>query len=277
MVLALVCLALAAAPATGVGRDAVEGLVAHVPGAGLLRDSQKWLAPFVLAVCLGVGAAVARLQPWLVRRGVGYTGYAAALVPLAVLPGLAWGLFGRIEPVSYPAEWSVVAADLARLGGGEERTVVLPFSVYRRFGWNEQRAVLDPAPRFFPGDVVTDDSLGIGARTVAGEDPDAARIREAIAGERPLGPVLAAAGIRFVLVERGTPGVVPDLPDALVRHDGPELRLLDLGSGAPPRSTSYARWLVGADLAVLLAVLGIATNAMVRRRLAYTPRREKHV
>jgi hypothetical protein len=73
-----------------------------------------------------------------------------------------------------------------------------PFGAFRRFGWNGDRTQLDPAPRFLPRATVVDDTLYVGGRPVAGEDPRAAAVR---AGRPP-----AELGIGWVLVEHGTPG-----------------------------------------------------------------------
>ena len=41
-----------------------------------------------------------------------------------------------------------------------EPSIVLPWhGTYRGFEWNDSRAQLDPAPRFFGGDVLIDDRI----------------------------------------------------------------------------------------------------------------------
>ena len=85
------------------GLDAVlRAVVVHVPGGGLLRDGQKLLAPAALVVALAAGHAVDRLAkaprtaPWAVLL---------AVLPVLALPGLAWGVGGRLTAADYPADW----------------------------------------------------------------------------------------------------------------------------------------------------------------------------
>lgn len=251
-------LVLALLPVTGPGSDLVRVQVEHVPGAGLLRDSQKWLLLFVLAACVGVGLALEGLAASLKARQLPVRSIlgAFALAPVVLLPSLAWGLAGDLEPVSYPAEWHQVRELLAEQPADQRRLVVLPWSAYQRFAWNDNRAALDPAIRFFPGDVVTNDDLATGTgRTVTGEDRVAARVTAAIS-EGVLVPVLADLGIRYVLVEKTAPGDTGAIGAAgTVLHDGPELRLLDLGSGTVPPRASYAAVVIAGDLLALGLVL----------------------
>ncbi len=129
-----------------------------------------------------------------------------ALLPLLCLPSLAWGLFGRLEPVAYPDEWRRVSDRLEEAGSSSDRLVVLPFEIYQRFDWNEDRALLDPSPRFFPVDVVTNDVLRLRRGVdVAGEDPVAAAISAGIEQGR-VEEVLDEEQVRWVLVHRGAAG-----------------------------------------------------------------------
>ena len=100
--LGLLGLLLAWLPTTGPGADFVEWTVTTVPGTGLLRDSQKWVALTVLATCWGLSRT---LDVPLSRTVAGAKSLVvgAVLLPLAVLPGLAWGLLGTLTPVAYPA------------------------------------------------------------------------------------------------------------------------------------------------------------------------------
>lgn len=271
LVLALLGFLLAALPVTGVGSDLATWLVAHVPGAGILRDSQKWLLLLALPVCVGVALALDALNRFLRGRGAparSVTG-ALALLPLVVLPSLAWGIAGRLDPVRYPAEWDQVASVLDARPAADRRTVVLPWSAYQSYPWNGHRAALDPAIRYLPGQVVTNDDLTVSARaTVAGEDRVAATIGAAIARGEELAPVLARLGIRYVLVERSAAGTVPALGGSPVSlHDGPELSLLDLGRGSSAPAPSY-RWAVLAGDLLALVTVSISVAIVTVRRIA---------
>jgi hypothetical protein len=246
------------------GAAALRWMVAEMPGAGLLRDGQKWLAPFVLliAVCFGLGAArlAARTPDFIGRRSLVL---GAVLLPLAVLPDFAWGGFGRLEPVRYPGDWSAVR-HILRQPDQTERDgdlVTLPFSPFRAFGWNGRRTVLDPAPRWFPVPVVTDDALPVGHTVIAGEDPRAAEIRRTLDADRPLGEI----GVAWVLVEKDTPGPVPEtaLRGLERTYDGADLALYRVPSvrGAPG-SRSPPAPVVVAVLAAELAAVGLLSGSI---------------
>lgn len=265
---------LALLPSTRVGAELVRTLVEDVPGGGLLRDSQKWVLPFVLVTCLGFALVVDKVMGLARANGLGprTVGVALAVGPLVLLPSLGWGLAGKLEPVRVPGEWAKVATVLEEQPAGQRRTVVLPFSTYQRFDWNDQQAVLDPAIRFFPGQVVTSDRLVLsGSETVAGDSTAAAKIAAALAAKRPLTPVLEDAGVRYLLWERtaGGAGEV-ELPAGTVLHDGPELRLLDLGTSARLDRADHPTVIVTADLlAALLVVVSVIFLAV--RRISRKP------
>ncbi len=260
---ALALLAAAWFLSTSAGRPVMEWLITDVPGGGLARDAQKWVAPFALALAVGVGhtvAVVARRLPAGARPVV--LG-AAVLLPVALLPSLAWGLAGFVKPSDYPAEWQVVADLLEEADAAGDRVLVLPFSVYRRYDWAHQRAVLDPAPRFFPGQLVVDDRLGVDGLVVGGDAADGDVVREAIA-EDALPEAAERLGVRWVLIQHGTPGegTWPSGSGTVV-HDGPELRLVDVGGGEPATLSRWRHLYLAVTLAVGLVVAACAVVVSV--------------
>jgi hypothetical protein len=247
-VIALVGLVLAFS-GIGPAAPALEWLVAHVPGAGLLRDGQKFLMPYalLLVTCAALGAE--RLGHKAVLVG-------AALLPVVVMPDLAFGGAGRLRPVDYPRDWAVVAE---RVEGGE--VLSLPLSAYRAYPWNRDTVVLDAAPRYLGVPVVVDDTLLVGDLRVRGESQRAAEIRRRLEAGEPV------SGFRWVLVQHGAAGEVP--PSALegfnLIYGGPTLSLYENPSG--PRTAPEPRWplpLAGHLLAA--AVTAVAAVAAVRKR-----------
>lgn len=196
--------------------EALRALVAHVPGGGLLRDGPRWTAWWALVLAVGVALGAERLAERLPDRA-GRTSVlvGAALLPLAVLPDLAWGGLGRLESVRYPADWAAAAAIVdAEPDRGD--VLVLPFMTYRAYAWNDNRTQLDPAPRLIPAPTVVDDVLPVGdpdvvgtdagaGIVVGGEDRRVAAVRAALADGTPLSEL----GVGWVLVEHGTPGALP--------------------------------------------------------------------
>jgi len=199
-------LLLAAAGALPGTAGVLRAAVAYLPGAGLLRDGQKFLIPYALclALCLALGAErLADLLGARVSVGAGRLVLAGfALLPIVVLPDLAWGVGGKLRPVAYPAEWATVADAVAAAPGP---VVSLPMSAYRAYPWNGSTVVLDPATRYLPGPVVTDDRLRVGSTVVAGESQAAASVRARLAA----GQSAAGERVRWVLVQRDAGGTVP--------------------------------------------------------------------
>ncbi len=253
-------LLLAAAGALPGTAALLEAAVAAVPGAGLLRDGQKWAAWWALPLAVGAGLgarrAAAAAGAVLPRAAVLAIAGLALVLPLVAVPDLAWGVGGRLQPAPWPADWQAVRDVLADDAAPGD-VLVLPAGTYRAFAWNDGRTQLDPAARWLPRPVVSDDTLVVGGVAVRGEDTRAAEALAA-AGDPAR---LARLGIGWVLVERGTPG--PEVPPAVaalpVAVDGPDLRLLRV-----PGAVEGPRPGAGRAAAVVLAhgaALGAAAGA----------------
>ena len=248
-------------------------VVAHVPGGGLLRDGQKWLAPWLILLSCAAGCGATRVAATAARRGreraLGTVLLVGALVlPLACLPDLAWGSWGRLSGVRYPADWDRVRSVLAsdpRPGD----VVSLPWSAYRRFPWNEGRTVLDPAPRYMPRTVVVSGDLLVAHEgavvVVPGDDPRATRVGAALTAGGDLTSALRAEGIGFALVEHVVGDPAPALPGARIVVRGSDLDLYRLGE---PAELPPARGRLAVLVANLLAVaaVGAAALQLVRTR-----------
>ncbi|MEU8410502.1 hypothetical protein AB0C19_30260 [Micromonospora sp. NPDC048842] len=248
------------------GDAALRWAVVHLPGAGLLRDGQKFLAPYalLLVVCAALGAE--RLVARIDREVAGVVLVGLLFLPVAVLPDLAFGGAGRLRPVSYPAEWQRVAEHIEEEPG---EILALPLSAYRAYQWNPGRVVLDPAPRYLPGTVLTDDTLRVGDVAVAGENPRVREMRRALAEGRPVW----TTGVRWVLVQHEVSGEVDSqVLGGLERvHDGPFLTLYrnpatvrESGGSGPARLA-----VVVALSAALLVVIAAAVSALHRRATAW--------
>lgn len=254
---------LASAGALPVLRDALAHLVAGVPGAGLLRDGQKFLMPYalllVLCAALGAERLAARLDPVAPSAGravlVGFL-----LIPVAVLPDLAYGAAGRLRPVRYHADWDAVAE---RVGRDPGPVLSLPLSAYRAYPWNPGSVVLDPLPRYLPATVIVDDTLVVGGAAVSGENRRAEEIRRLVAAGAPV----AGSGVRWVVVQRdgGWP-VEPRTLDGLrTVYSGTQLTLYENPRPAPePPVEAWRRWLVAVAGILALGVVVAALAALGR-------------
>ena len=253
----LVLAAAGAAP----GLDAVlRVVVVHVLGGGLLRDGQKLLVPAALVVALAAGHAVDRLAraprtaPWAVLL---------AVLPVLALPGLAWGVGGRLTAAHYPADWQRLRAAVAQAPPGE--VAALPWGTYRRLDWAGDRVVLDPLPRLLDRRTLADDALPLSSVTVRGEDPRAARVSAGLAAGERLPDVLRSAGVRYVAVHRTQPGsadterALAGLPVLFTSRD---LLLVELPGPTAPTPADRP-WVAVAGLGAAAAGLGAV---IVRRR-----------
>ena len=243
-----------------------------VPGISMLRDTHRYLAPLALPLAVGLAAVVSEVHRRAVRGREGLLVAAATLVvaPLLLLPSATWGLTGDLRPVSVPDEWEAAADEVA--AGPDGAVVVLPWEgSYRRFGWNDGRATLDPAPRLLPGEVLVDDRIVLDDEVLAGEDPRLAAVTSALDADAPA-EALAALGVRWVLVEKPLPPSY-DVPPGRVALDSPGLQLVELAGPAGPRETGgWRRWtILAGDLVVILVLLGVSVVHL--RRYRYAPAR----
>jgi len=222
-------------------------VVTHVPGAGLLRDSQKLVGPLALVWAVGLAGAV---RAALDLRAPAATRRAAALVvvalPVAVVPALMWGCSGRLGSVWYPPAWTAASGPVAA-SRADGALLVLPWGAYRRFDWNADRVVLDPAPRWFGGVVFFDDRLAVGPVTVGPETGVGAAIT---AAPDPSAQVAAAGA-------HGASVVVTELPSATAPDlTGEQLDVVDVTPTGPLPSGLPVFPVLFADvLALVVAVV----------------------
>jgi hypothetical protein len=215
----------------------MEWFVSSVPGGGLLRDGSRFLALVapLQAGLFGVGAGV---LAGVIREPVGNLALAAGavLLPLAVMPDLAWGLAGSLRPVHFPEEYAEARDALERQaadGRDSGAVLVLPFTSYRLPPWNEGRRTLDPLGRYLTLNYVAADDLYVSGSRIGGEDARARRVAEVLAGGVPGEPeeALGAEGIAWVALDQQAlealerPGQTP-----------PDVRAADLT--LPRRGTS---------------------------------------
>lgn len=205
LVLAAVSVLVPAALATGPGLQLLSTVVDTVPGFGVLRDGQKWVALAMPGYALaGAGTAVT-LRRWLRLPGTAVPAFVCCLVLLLALPDLAWGVFGKVAPVRYPRGWTAVAAAINEPGGDPGSIAVLPAGTMRLFSWSGPAPVLDPLPRGVRADVLSTGDLVISGTTIAGEGARARAVQELLlSGPDPA--ALAAAGVGWLVVESDSAG-----------------------------------------------------------------------
>ncbi|MGK3204594.1 hypothetical protein [Amycolatopsis sp. MEPSY49] len=244
------------------GEALLTAATRHLPGAGLLRDAQKWAAwwalPLALGFALAIEVAAAKLKT---ERGRVALVTAAAVFPLLTLPDLAWGGWGRLATVRYPADWQAVSEVLGDRPGD---VLTLPLSAFRGFAWNDDRTQLDPAPRVLPRPVLMDDTLQVGADRIAGEDPRIGDVRAATSARE-----LTEAGVGWIVVERGTPGDVDKrlLADATPVWSGDWLTLYRTPGVPAVKAISWTPALVANGVALASLCVALLCRMLPMRTL----------
>jgi hypothetical protein len=264
LILAAVAIVVPAAMATGAGMTLAESAIRALPGLGVVRDAQKWVALAVPAYSLAGAAAVVTLRH---RFPAAATAAICCAALLATLPDLAWGVGGQLSAVRYPPGWARASA----LINADPRPVaVLPVDSMRRFAWAGDAPVLDPLPRWVRADVLTTGDLTIGGHTVPGEGGRARDVQQLLVAGADRDK-LAAAGVGWVIVENAwnTGWSAPALALPIAYHDD-DLTLYRVGGDHPAASGRAVMlavhwvWLGTLMLSGLLA-LGLALRVRSRR------------
>lgn len=271
---AVVGLALALPTLSEPGRDAFAAATEQVPALGLVRDSQKWLAWWALAVAYGLGPGLELLLRPLASWNRLFVSLAAALLAVVALPDLAWGVGGQLRGSDWPTEYTAAARVVEAAPRDRGAVLVLPFHTFRAWPWAHDHTVLDPWSRLVGRRVVVNDDLETRGGVVPGEDPLAASVRRLRVRDGTLDAQgLRALGIGVVVVDRATVRVPGDATGvtgyASVLHQGSLLTVLDLGPVTGPTSDERHEWLLAVDAAVALllgVVAALAVVGRVRRR-----------
>jgi hypothetical protein len=247
LVLAAVAVVFPAATATGPGVAALEALVRALPGLGVLRDGQKWVALAMPGYALAGGSAVVTLRA---RMPALATAAVCCAALLTVLPDLAWGLGGKVTAVRYPPGWTQVAN---MINADPRPVAVLPPDSMREFAWAGTAPVLDPLPRWVSADVLTTGDLVIGGQAVPGEGERARQVQRMLLSGAGVDE-LARAGVGWVVVESGK-GSIPLAPLTLpLAYRDEALTLYRVGGDHP--AAEHRGELIAAHL-VWLATLGV--------------------
>ncbi len=262
LALAAVAVVVPALMATGPGLAFVESAVRTLPGLGVIRDAQKWVALAMPGYAVaGAGAVVTlRRRGREEQRSAGLpavaTAAACCLALLAVLPDLAWGVGGKVAAVRYPPGW---AATAALINADPRPVAVLPADSMRDFTWAGTAPVLDPLPRWVSADVLATGDLLIGGSTVPGEGGRARAVQRLLTSGADADAV-ARAGVGWVVVESA--GSAPLALPVAYRGDG--LTLYRVGGDHP--AAAHRGVLIAAHLVWSAALIVGAIGSLVAWR-----------
>ncbi|WP_454793260.1 hypothetical protein [Mycolicibacterium lutetiense] len=238
LILAAAAVLIPAAMATGPGLAFVDATIRAVPGLGVVRDGQKWVALAMPGYVLAAAAAPVTLQRLRVPATAAAAVCCAALI--AVLPDLAWGVGNQMRAVQYPASWADAAA---QINSDPRPVAVLPPDSMREFSWAPGAPVLDPLPRWLRADVLATGDLSIGGQTVPGEGVHA-RAVQGLVLSGATDQQLAEAGVGWV-----------------VRESDRALAVQYVGGSTP--AASHRGVMIAAHLVWLLVLVGGAIGMAV--------------
>ncbi|MDF6101409.1 hypothetical protein [Gordonia hongkongensis] len=244
-------------------RTGLGFVVEHVGGGGLLRDTQKFAALLVPAVAVCVAAAVAAARR---RVPSGFAFAAVALLAVAPLPDLAWGVGGAVRAIDYPDEWRQVVEIVPPDRGS---VALWPPGTMREYPFARDPS-LDPAARMLRAPVVESGELRVDGEVIDPAGEHAAAVTRVLeSGGSPV--ALAELGVGWVLVENGSPPGQLAAAGRLV-FDGPDLRLYQVGDAADrsadatDRAIALGAHLVWAALLITgLVGLGVGVISGARR------------
>lgn len=283
LLVSLLGLLVAVAGAWSVTNPVIEWIGTTIPGGGLLRDGQKWLLPLAMLVACGVPAGVVRLAHAKSATSTESkpTGESASssgsLVPAAVIslvavgaltvlamPDAAAGVSGRLGAANYPAAWNQVRSAIEQGAPGD--AVSVPWTTFRRYGWNDNRVVLDPSPRYMTRTVLANDQLRIktsqGLVVVSGDNPRATAVGNAIASTVPLRESMPELGVRWVIEQVDQPEqlTAKQMQGLTLVVNSPTLRLWQIPdsiSVADSPKASGWRAVIAANLIYFLVIFGV--------------------
>ncbi len=266
LVLAALAVVLPALAASGPGLALVQAASEAMPGLGVLRDGQKWVALAMPGYALAAAGAVVTLGRLraAIKPAVAAAVLCAALI--AVLPDLAWGGWGAVTPVRYPDGWPEVAN---RINADPRPVAVLPADSMRQFPWAGPAPVLDPLPRWLRAHVLSTGNLTISGRLLPGEGSAAQAVQELLLSGAPP-ERLAETGVGWVVVETDTEGdtgsaatTFAELPAV---YSDAHLTLYRVDGAGTPTPDARRAAMIAAHVVWLAVLLLGAAGALVRRR-----------
>ena len=185
---------------------------------------------------------------------------------IAVLPDLAFGVWGKVSSVRYPQGWSAVAGIV---NAAPADVAVLPADSMRQFEWSGPAPVLDPLPRWVRAEVLATGDLTISGQSVPGEGGHARDVqRMLLAGSAP--ETLADAGVGWVVVESGSAGSLGDAQRTLqglpVAYRDADLTLYRVGGSSQAAPQGKRALAIATHLVWLVLLTGAGIAALAGRR-----------
>lgn len=237
-------------------------LTQHIPGGGLVRDGQKFVALAVPGMALMLAVALRLSARWVAsavkkagereEAALPWLSLATAALIVCTVPTLPADI-KPLEQRRLPAEWTQIVNAIS--ASPNSHTLLLPPGSYRV---SDGIPVLSPALKLLPGRPIDPGFLVVNGQIVDGDPKAMTILRHTMNGE----DYLADQGVGWVIVDRNSvqEGVNMDGADELLRHHrlvvkGNEMELYRIanpqvvdaiGSTAPVTVGLLAYWIVSA-------------------------------
>ncbi|STC40130.1 hypothetical protein [Corynebacterium amycolatum] len=277
-----VSIVLVALAATTPGILMMGWALEHIPGAGLLRDAQKWIAlavpAYVILAASGAEYLARRARSATANIGQWLATGVSALIIIAAVPTLPADV-APLRPIPSWEGWSAVSGVVAL---DDDRVAVLPAGSYRIING---RPVLDPATKILPAPVVSSGELIVSGQSVSGEG--ATTVERTLLGGAKRQEELASAlqslrdqGVGWVLVEN-SPGNFGDSADIVGAldpvYDTPDLQLYHvpgvINPTTEPSQGAYAAAWIAFGIWTLCLLAGLLAGLLTGVKEALLPRR----
>lgn len=282
IIVGAVSIVLVALAATTPGILMMGWALEHIPGAGLLRDAQKWIAlvvpAYVILAASGAEYLARRARSATANIGQWLATGVSALIIIAAVPTLPADV-APLRPVPSWEGWSAVSGVVAL---DDDRVAVLPAGSYRII---DGRPVLDPATKILPAPVVSSGELIVSGQSVSGEGTTT--VERTLLGGAKRQEELASAlqslrdqGVGWVLVEN-SPGNFGDSADIVAAldpvYETPDLQLYHVPgvidpTTEPSQGAYTAAWMAFGIWALCL-LAGILAGLLAGVKEALLPRR----
>jgi hypothetical protein len=187
-------------------RPVTEFLFRYLPGYGIYREPQKWIALVALAYAIFASIGLDELLTLLRSRSRAEWErilLATTLVPIIATPQILWGFSGQVHTSRFPQDWRRASEHMDEHSG---KLLFLPWHLYQPIPFADGRIIANPAPFYFRRPTVTSGSAGFARRNTT-PSPDArleyvTHVLKARAKLQFLGHLLAPLGIRFIALGR---------------------------------------------------------------------------
>jgi hypothetical protein len=182
-------------------RAIADWLFNNMPGYGIYREPQKWIAILALGYALFTGVGLDGIARRLEKVGHG-TGRLVALaiaLPLLASSVMLWGFGGRVHLSHFPQGWE----EAEKITEGQDGNLLfLPWHHYQPLYFADFRIVANPAPDYFSSRVLISDDAQLFVREdTAPADPRDLYVAKLLRNRSEVeqfGHLVAPAGVRYV-------------------------------------------------------------------------------